>query len=65
MSEGHSGPTKPPAGHNIPKEVPKPFTTPEGYVAPSMQELWLHVRPQRSAERHKLKNSHKVLESTK
>ena len=29
---------------SIPKEAPKPYTTPEGYGAPKMSELWLYVR---------------------
>lgn len=45
MSQGQPGPTKPPASQSIPTEAPKPFTTPEGYVAPKMSELWLYVRP--------------------
>lgn len=24
---------------------PKPYTTPEGYKAPAMKELWLYVSP--------------------
>ncbi len=43
MAEGPSEP-KPSAGHGIPTEVPKPYTVPEGYVAPKMSELWLYVR---------------------
>ena len=42
MTEGPPGPT-PSAGTGIPKEVPKPYTVPEGYVAPKMSELWLYV----------------------
>jgi hypothetical protein len=43
MAEGPSEP-KPSAGRGIPTEVPKPYTVPEGYVAPKMSELWLYVR---------------------
>ena len=43
MAEGPSEP-KPSAGRGIPTEVPKPYTIPEGYVAPKMSELWLYVR---------------------
>lgn len=42
MTEGPPGPF-PSAGSGIPKEVPKPYTVPEGYVAPKMSELWLYV----------------------
>lgn len=42
MAEGPSEP-KPSAGRGIPTEVPKPYTIPEGYVAPKMSELWLYA----------------------
>lgn len=43
MAAGSPGP-KPSASGGAPPEVPKPYTVPEGYVAPKMSELWLYVR---------------------
>ena len=36
--------SKAPTGNGTPQEVHKPYTTPEGYKAPAMSELWLYVR---------------------
>ncbi|KAL0025522.1 hypothetical protein WJX77_009125 [Trebouxia sp. C0004] len=42
MAEGPAEP-RPSAGRGTPTEVPKPYTVPEGYVAPKMSELWLYA----------------------
>ena len=30
---------------NLAQEVPKPYTTPEGYVPPTLAEQWRYVSP--------------------
>lgn len=42
MAEGPPDSKRPQSG-GAPKDVPKPYTVPEGYKAPSMSELWLYA----------------------